>query len=507
MVLLHHIPSAASIINPATDLVYLGAFRLPKETSAGTYGYGGEGMTYNPKGDPDGAPDGFPGSLFSIGHPYQGHVGEFTIPSPVVSAKKDLSELPIAQALQSFHDVTGGRQTHGLTGTVLGDIQYLPKQSAQSTDKLYWVMYEFYMPPPERLTLGWCELDISNPNSQGAWSLYPPFACSATSKYLFEVPQKWADTYLQGEYLAVGRFRIVNDGSWGPALFSIAPWKAGNPPADGSTLNAHELLRYTREHRINHFSFSDGWNDGAWLEAGNKSAIIFAGRKSERTAESGLEYYGASGPDGCGSKGYHGEPYYGCILFYNPDDLVAVVQGKMKPYEPQPYAMYQIENVLFKGGQCRANSLAGVGYDRANNLLYVLEMLITEPYERAPICHVWRIKDAISTPDTQRPSTPSNLKVLSANQDQISIMWDKSTDDTGGIMYIVYRNNVPVAITTDAFFTDTKISNFSPPFQYSVVASDSVNNRSCQSKTMSVESDSSYHYETIDSLRIRTSPQ
>jgi hypothetical protein len=180
-------------INPETDLEYLGAFRLPDEESNDTsWSYGGHGMGYYPEGDPSGLADGYPGSLFSISHPYENYVSEFTIPPPLVSPDKNVDDLPVAETLQPFTDVTEGRQTGGLTGTTLGDIQYYPQQGVQSSAKLYWAMYEYYLPEPEELMFGWCELDFANLQSQGVWRL-DDFPASATSKYLFDIPQDWAD--------------------------------------------------------------------------------------------------------------------------------------------------------------------------------------------------------------------------------------------------------------------------------------------------------------------------
>ncbi len=192
----------AALINPETDLVYQGAFRLPDEESNDTsWSYGGHGMGYRPDGDPSGPSDGYPGSLFGISHPYQNYVSEFTIPAPVVSAAKEVSELPVATTLQTFADVTEGRQTQGLTGTTLGDIQYYPRMGGQTSAKLYWVIYEYYLPDYDEVSHGWCELDFSDLNSQGMWRL-DDFAFAATSKYLFDIPAEWADVHAPGKYLA-----------------------------------------------------------------------------------------------------------------------------------------------------------------------------------------------------------------------------------------------------------------------------------------------------------------
>jgi hypothetical protein len=212
----------STLINPESDLEYLGAFRLPDEESNGTsWSYGGHGMGYYPEGDPSGPADGYPGSLFGISHPYQNFVSEFSIPAPLISPDKNVDDLPVTTTLQPFADVTAGRQTGGLTGSTLGDIQYYPRQGDQTSDKLYWVMYEYYLPDPEETWHGWCELDFSNLQSQGVWRL-DDFPSAATSRYLFDIPETWADAHTPGKYLAAGRYRMVNNGSWGPASMLLA---------------------------------------------------------------------------------------------------------------------------------------------------------------------------------------------------------------------------------------------------------------------------------------------
>ncbi len=144
---------AYGLINPETDLTYLGAFRLPSDTTGthanAVWSGGGSGMTFYPAGDSGGGADGYTGSLFSVSHTYANYVAEFSIPEPVISTNREPADLPYAQTLQHFHDVTGGRQTFGLTGSTLKDIQYYPAQGVQTNDKLYWTMYEYYMPPAE----------------------------------------------------------------------------------------------------------------------------------------------------------------------------------------------------------------------------------------------------------------------------------------------------------------------------------------------------------------------
>lgn len=50
------------------DIVYKGAFRLPKEhNNSFQWEYGGYALAFRADGDPTGENDGFPGSLYSAG--------------------------------------------------------------------------------------------------------------------------------------------------------------------------------------------------------------------------------------------------------------------------------------------------------------------------------------------------------------------------------------------------------------------------------------------------------
>ena len=89
-------------IQPA-DLEYKGAFRLPDGPEEIAWEWSGEGMTYYPKGDPEGPDDGYPGSIFGIGHDWNKYVSEISIPVPVISAAKNVDDLNRAEALQEFH--------------------------------------------------------------------------------------------------------------------------------------------------------------------------------------------------------------------------------------------------------------------------------------------------------------------------------------------------------------------------------------------------------------------
>ncbi|HEU5134171.1 MAG TPA: glycoside hydrolase family 9 protein [Steroidobacteraceae bacterium] len=78
-----------------------------------------------------------------------------------------------------------------------------------------------------------------------------------------------------------------------------------------------------------------------------------------------------------------------------------------------------------------------------------------------------------STPDTQPPSTPANLRVTAATNIQISLAWDASTDDVGVTGYQVFRgtSTTPLATVTGLVYHDAAVTN-GQTYTYTVRAMD-----------------------------------
>lgn len=487
--------SESTRINPTKDLVYLGAFRVPFDDTANgtsTWDSGGGGMSYYPNGDKLGPNDGFPGSLFGIGKMAQGYVSEYDIPKPVIS--KNLTDLPKANAIQPLNDITGGLIGGTLTTYRMGDIQFLPKTGNMVSDKLFWVLYEFYTPEFELLGFGWSNLTLANPSPNGMFRLASDVA-SATSRYIFEIPNDWAQKYTNGKNILVGRSRGQMEGSWGPAFFAIYPQQYASI-VNGTAIDSVNLLRYTSTNPFPSPGWShdaDEWNDGAWLVYNNKSAVILAGSKGVRTDENNLLYYGQPGPDGCGDKGWHAEPNYAAILFYDPDDLAAVASGAKKPFEIKHYALLNIDKYMFTSFTCRKIILGGVGYDKTNQLLYIEERFAgngLNQYSTTPVIHVWKIKDSQDTIiDKTAPSKPSNVIVQDISSTEKKISWTPSTENSDSLYYIVYRNGSPIMITDSTQHIDNKFSLLSDTtFKYTVEARDALNNSSSSEPTPEINS-------------------
>ncbi|MGD9496464.1 MAG: hypothetical protein AB7Y46_09145 [Armatimonadota bacterium] len=400
-------PPAPPVEQPTTgllrpsDLAYVGAFRLPEGSGGSDWAYSGDAVAYFPGGDPEGPDDGFPGSLFGVGHDWHKQVSEISIPVPVDSPGRRLADLNTARTLRPFTDVHTSVGRLGVLDEMLRvGMTYLPPQGSQATGKLYLCFGQHFQEDDDRRVAShmWCETDLSG--SAGAWwvgdeSIY------AVNDYMLEIPQAWADAHAAGMRLGTGRFR---DGGWsgqGPSLFAIAPWRHGDPPPDGTRLEALPLLRYSSTatdeepfHTLRDYHHSDEWSGGAWLTAGDRAALIFVGTKGV-----GECWYGL--PDGTvweepypddplGQRGWWSTQFVGQILFYDPADLAAVARGEMQPWEPQPYATMNLDGGLFAvAGTQQKHHVGDCCFDRARGLLYLFEPLADD---EKSLVHVWRVQ-------------------------------------------------------------------------------------------------------------------
>lgn len=133
----------------------------------------------------------------------------------------------------------------------VGGAAYPPAQPPQTTPKLYWTVREPYNASGENWdTHGWAEIDVSSPDAHGRWHLGPRsenrFHSMKTAGYILSIPTAWADSHVDGKYLASGfhRWNGAFGGQQGPTLYAYGPWSDGNPPAAEAELDTVALLYY-----------------------------------------------------------------------------------------------------------------------------------------------------------------------------------------------------------------------------------------------------------------------
>jgi len=152
---------------------------------------------------------------------------------------------------------------------------------------------------------------------------------------------------------------------------------------------------------------ADHWWGGAWLTAGDSSAVVFAGTKAL-----GEEWYGfANGvvwehdcaeqtPSTCpdppewpnDDRGFWAEAYQAQLIFYDPAHLVGVAQGEYESWQPQPYATLVLDDYLLDPSlnlMEYKRDLVGAGaFDRDNGRFFLVERLADE---YRSVIHVWQI--------------------------------------------------------------------------------------------------------------------
>jgi len=436
-------PANAGGLLREEDFEYLGAIRLPGgENRPATFAYGGNAMTFNPEGDPEGAQDGFPGSLYIMGHdriaygelPDGNQVAEVGIPIPVLSDQLD--DLDTACPLQDFTDVAKGAFT---------ELEEIPRVGMAWLDRpktgpLIHFTWGAHLQDASQPSQAWFSPDLSQADLQGFWFLEDLDPYSVTG-YLFEIPQAWADEHSGGRTLASGRYRDGGQGGMGPALYAYTPWlEDGSPPANGARLEVTPLLQYESAYNtedfvrcLNGYSHADEWEGGAWLTtADGRSAVLFAGTKAtgEKT------WYGYVNPDGAeevcvdrhitdyptcrtaeggrceqtpccdeeagtcaSSRGWWSNRFDAQLILYDPADLAAVAAGELESWQPQPYAVLDIDEHFFfsphewdeltlGSGDQRRMRVGDAAFDREHGLLYVLELYADGA---KPVIHVWRV--------------------------------------------------------------------------------------------------------------------
>jgi hypothetical protein len=401
-------PTPTTVIPPElvqpSDLVYLGAFRLPGgDTPPQTFAYGANAMTFNPDGHPTNT-DPYPGSLFVMGHdrmawgglPDGSQVAEISIPAPAIAANP--ADLPQARFIQGFHDVTAGFFTQ-LEEIPKTGMQYLNHADTGPKIHLCWGQH---LQPQDVPSHAWFNPTLATPNLRGVWfigyqNLY------STNGYMFDIPTSWADAHAESRYLATGRMRDGGQGGMGPTLFAYRPWPLvlwpkdkglpdGSAPPSGTRLGETTLLLYENAYNtsdfvrcMNGYQHADEWEGGAWITTpSGKSAVLFAGTKSTGTKhwygfinplgpeypcvdEESVPYFltcrmadGSSCPaedfapccdeeqGTCVTyRGWWSSRWDAQLILYDPADLAQVAAGEIESWEPQPYASLDIDQHLY----------------------------------------------------------------------------------------------------------------------------------------------------------------
>ena len=406
-------------LQPA-DFTYQGAFRLPED-----FDWGALGMSFYPDGNSG------DGSLLVTGFELlydadqsrescwdpewdcSAHFGEVTIPAPAV--EENWEDLPQATLITPMTTFDGG-----LASTVhreylyVSDIEYVARQGSQTSDKLYGSLSLWYaegVTGIDTFPTVWMA-DSDGANAQGLFQVgpdEPPYHGRKMGAYLFSVPTWYADQYLGGRTLVTGRSRgtplesfeevTTDGGSQGPTLFAFRAFDSDTPTGD---LDALPMLYYhvvfpgcggpnvgdPAECDYPDFTMCDDWTGAAFVENGDRRAIMLAGYKGlgpNCYDEPPVECH-----DPCSdSHGYHCQPYERQVIFYDVDELGQTALGEQDPWVVLPYTIWRPEELFIREDAC--NNMGGMAFDEQGGRLFMVERGLGGSDMNATVVHVWSL--------------------------------------------------------------------------------------------------------------------
>jgi hypothetical protein len=342
------------------DFTYSGAFRLD---------CGGDACAYN-LNDLGVAPN---GGLWVTDHVYDYAVRRIDVPvQPLVT--QVYADLPAISTLE------GPLDTGGCPGSSTDISGVEPIGTDPATTCRDWYNVTGAYTPSFYRRIG-ASIEEVGPRT-------PPYHPNKYGAYLFDLPIEWVTGQGLGTKTFVTGFSReagANGGSQGPALFAFDP---DNP------VDAVDLVYYREIYPgcpaqglcdFPGYESPDSWMGAEWVWSTVGRAILVAGVKAGSTCYG----TGATCGDPCrASQGYHGYPYTGRILFYDPADLEARLAGSLQPYEVLPYAEWDPTELW----QQECPNLGGLSYDEASGRLYVAERL-AGPDGRG-IIHVYLLRGA-----------------------------------------------------------------------------------------------------------------
>ena len=383
----------ADAISP-DSIEYLGAFKLPYTDYAGA-------LAYNPNGNPDyqsNSDSNFPGSLFVVGynHATGYRIREMSIPTPKTN-QFELDELKFDE-LNSASVINGPVLPYQGFPTeleVINCIEYDTK-----TDRIFFggnqVSYGNQCLP----ALGAISSDFSISN--GTWHLDNLCADLYAPRFMFTVPETWANNNNLGEKrLLLGRGRQgcsvgcggrLETHAYGPKLYATAPWENGWAEY-AAELDFKHILFYTNiSKKIKHWRKTDdclNFFGGAFVENGNQAIIMI-------------------GPLGFGNNVYDHTMYTDFkevgLYFFDVNDIEQMLAGNMLRDDIQPYAylklndyalgnLFRISNVT--SGQNKVlvgkSSFNEMAYDKERNLLYLSQYKTHGTYASKSMAHVFKV--------------------------------------------------------------------------------------------------------------------
>jgi hypothetical protein len=350
-------PAAAQVLTPS-DFSYLGAFRVECP---------GDACSYNLT-DLGSAPDGY---LWVTDHVYDYAVRRIEVPMAPV-ASQSWEDLPVAATLEGPLS-TGGCPA---ANTDISGVEAIGAEPASTCRDWYNVTGDYT--PVFYRRIG-ATIEEIGPRT-------PPFHPHKVGAYLFTLPAAWVTGQgLGAKTLVTGFSREAgaNGGSQGPTLFAFDP----DNPADAVDLLYYREIYpgcpYQGDCDFPGYQSPDSWMGADWVATSAGRAVLVAGVKAGSTCYGS----GAACGDPCrDSQGYHGYPYTGRVLIYDPADLEARLTGSLEPWQVVPVAQWDPAELW----EQECPDVGGLAFDEASGRLFLAERLVGSSGEG--VVHVYQVR-------------------------------------------------------------------------------------------------------------------
>jgi len=380
------------------NLQYVGGFRVPNYYDGkGEMSYGGTALAFNPANN----------SLFIVGHgDYSAQpLAEISIPASVVD-NADLNKLPKAKVLQNWKDVVGNlpkKLVGANDGSLIGGLMV-------HDGHLIGTQYAYYSGANDQVTSHFVldSLDLSKGSVKGLHKV-GKVGARLLSGYMTPIPSEWQAALGAPCLTGASDMPIINSTSSGPAAFGFDPKDLGSDAAPATT-----YIYYPVDHPLAPYE-----GPANPLQNGNTSitgvvfvpktnSVLYFGKTGTNANGYGLrEDYGDRFDGGKGPHSLNGE-YTFQVWAYDANDFVLAKKGKLKPWEVQPYDVWN-----FTVPTADTFQLGGAAYDAATGRLYVsaLDADHVEFRSSLPVFHVFQMK---SEPDPATKSVAPEVGTLAA---------------------------------------------------------------------------------------------
>jgi hypothetical protein len=331
-----------------SNLQYLGAFRVPNYyDSTDEMSFSQGILAFNPANN----------SLFIAGH--YTSLAEIGIPQPIVNST-NLDDLSTASILQGWTDVLGQLPNPldptGLTlfgglvvdnGTLVGSV-YKYKDGAYTQSTSHFVL---------------SSLDLSEATVGGAYTVGDSTQARTLAGFMSPIPSEWQSVLGAPFLTGQGDIPIISTTSAGPSAFGFDPETLGS----GSTPaipylyypNGHELAPY--DYTINPLQSGNSSINGVIFVPGTSTILYFGKTGTNYNGYGNASDYNDSVETTNPSPHSLNGQYALQIWAYNANDLVAVKQGLLQPWEVQPYDVWNMPG----------HDIGGAAYDPQTGRLYV----------------------------------------------------------------------------------------------------------------------------------------